>query len=87
MPNVLSEYSTEQMRQLGIKVLTNCRIKTADLLSSSKNGTKISLQLTQSDSTVKEIEFDHVIVSSGAEPNVSLAQNSGFDLDELGFYV
>lgn len=86
LPKVLSDYLIEQMCQLGVKVITNCRIRTADLLFPTKNETKISLKLSNNDSaTENELEFDHVIVAAGAEPNILLAQHSGFELDEFGF--
>lgn len=88
LPKVLSEYSTQKMQQIGVKILTNYSIKTANLLSSNnKDETKISLQLINDDnSTVKTIEFDHIILALDNEPNVLLAQNSKLDLDELSFY-
>lgn len=80
LPEFLSKWTTDRVRELGINVIPNTEIESVDLV---KNRVKLTLQNGQT------IICDHVVVAVGSKPNVNLAQESDLEIDEIhgGFLV
>lgn len=72
LPQYLSEWTTERVREEGVHVIPNADVQNADLVN---NQLKLTLK------NGKTIVCDHVVVAVGSEPNVSLAEQSGLEVD------
>lgn len=78
LPAYLSKWATKNVEKEGVKVLPNSVVK--GVRSEKK---KVILALNGGD----ELEFDHVVVAVGLEPNVNLAQSGRLEVDpEFGGY-
>lgn len=72
LPQYLSEWTTERVREEGVNVIPNTEVLAVDLVN---NQVKLTLQNGQT------ILCDHIVVAVGSEPNVSLALESGLEVD------
>lgn len=72
LPEYLSEWATERVRDEGVNVIPNTDIQSAELVN---NQVKLILRSGQS------LICDHVVVAVGSEPNISLAKESGLEID------
>lgn len=80
LPEFLSKWTTDRVRELGVNVIPNTEVESVDLV---KNRVKLTLQNGQT------IICDHVVVAVGSKANVNLAQESNLEIDEVhgGFLV
>ena len=74
LPETLSHWTTDRVRELGVNVIPNTEVESVDMV---KNRVKLTLKNGQS------LHCDHVVVAVGSEPNVSLAQESGLEIDQI----
>lgn len=74
LPEFLSKWTTERVREEGVNVIPSTEIQSVDLINDQ-------VQLTVHDG--KTVLCDHVVVAVGSEPNVSLAKESGLELDSV----
>ena len=80
LPEYLSEWTTERVREEGVEVLTESQIKDVEIF----NGNQIKLQMQDG----KSVIVDQVILAVGSEPNTQLAANAGLEVDpKLGGFV
>lgn len=81
LPEFLSKWTTERVRELGINIHPNTEVQAVDLVDNDR----IKLTLRNGESLI----CDHVVVAVGSEPNVSLAEQSGLEVDKIhgGFLV
>lgn len=81
LPAYLSKWTTDRIKDVGVDVQTNSQIIDVELFE----GQQIKLKLSNG----KSIIVDTVIQAVGSEPNVSLAKNSGLEVDKVngGFVV
>lgn len=73
LPESLSKWTTDCVRELGVNVIPNTEVDSVDLI---ENRLKLTLRNGQS------IICDHVVVAVGSKPNVSLAEESGLEIDK-----
>lgn len=79
LPEFLSEWTTQRVREEGVNVIPNNQIVSADIVDG-----QLSLKLIDG----KSVLCDHAVVAIGSEPNVALARNSGLEIDkQLGGYL
>ncbi|KAG8188183.1 hypothetical protein JTE90_019461 [Oedothorax gibbosus] len=80
LPEYLGEWTTEKVREEGVKVIPNTEVKSA-----KRNEDKVTLHLSNG----KTLEVDHVIVAVGAEPDTEIAKASKLEIDDKhgGFLV
>lgn len=79
LPGYLSEWTTERVREEGVIVIPETQVEEV----TSQNG-KIQLKLMNGNDLI----VDHVIVAVGSNPDVSLAKDSGLEVDSKhGGYV
>lgn len=79
LPEFLSIWTMERVREEGINVIPNNQVQNIDLFNNQ-------LRLKLLDGT--QVLCDHAIVAVGAEPNVQLAKESGLEIDSrLGGYL
>lgn len=79
LPEFLSKWTTERVQEEGVNVIPNTEVQTVDLVN---NEVKLTLRNGQS------IVCDHVVVAVGSEPNTSLGEESGLEIDRnLGGYL
>ncbi|XP_058124094.1 apoptosis-inducing factor 1, mitochondrial [Anopheles ziemanni] len=79
LPEYLSHWTTERLREEGIKMWPKTQVKAADM-----QGKQVKLTLL--DDSV--LLVDHVIVAVGSEPNTNLAKTSGLEVDgSIGGFV
>ncbi|XP_049287056.1 apoptosis-inducing factor 1, mitochondrial isoform X2 [Anopheles funestus] len=80
LPEYLSSWTTERLREEGVKVWPKTQIKAVEMQGSK-------LKLTLMDDSV--LLVDRVIVAVGSEPNTDLAKTSGLEVDSKngGFLV
>uniref|UniRef100_A0A182Y019 FAD/NAD(P)-binding domain-containing protein n=1 Tax=Anopheles stephensi TaxID=30069 RepID=A0A182Y019_ANOST len=80
LPEYLSSWTTERLRDEGVKVWPKTQVKAVEM-----QGTKLKLTLV--DDSV--LLVDRVIVAVGSEPNTDLAKTSGLEVDSKngGFLV
>lgn len=79
LPEYLSQWTTDRVREEGVKVWPKTQIKAAEVQDK-----KLKLTLTD-DST---LVVDHAIVAVGSEPNTDLAKTSNLEVDPtLGGFV
>lgn len=72
LPQYLSQWSTERVKEEGVNVIPNTEVKNVEM----DNG-KVKLNLLNS----KSLLVDHVIVAVGSRPDVKLAEESGLEVD------
>lgn len=73
LPEFLSEWTTERVREEGVKVHTESQVTSVEWL----NG-RLKIKLIDG----SDVLCDHVVVAVGSEPNVSLAKYSGLEVDD-----
>ncbi|XP_053662500.1 apoptosis-inducing factor 1, mitochondrial [Anopheles marshallii] len=80
LPEYLSSWTTERLREEGVKVWPKTQVKAVEMQGSK-------LKLTLMDDSV--LLVDRVIVAVGSEPNTDLAKTSGLEVDNQngGFLV
>lgn len=79
LPEFLSEWTTERVREEGVNVIPNTQIQNVELI----NG-RLSLKLIDGQTVL----CDHAVVAVGSAPNVTLAQESGLEVDRtFGGYL
>lgn len=79
LPEFLSEWTTERVREEGVNVIPKAQVESVELV----NG-QLNLKLVDG----KNVLCDHVVVAVGSEPNISLAQKSGLEVDSaFGGYL
>lgn len=72
LPEYLSQWSTERVKEEGVNVLPNTQVRSVELENS-----KVKLNLFNNASLL----VDHVIVAAGSKPDVKLAEESGLEVD------
>lgn len=80
LPEFLSKWTSERVRELGVNIHPNTEVQAVDLVN---NRVKLTLNNGQT------VVCDHVVVAVGSEPNVTLAEESGLEIDKIhgGFLV
>ncbi|EDS38062.1 apoptosis-inducing factor 1, mitochondrial [Culex quinquefasciatus] len=80
LPEYLSQWTTDRVREEGVKVWPKTQIKAVEVQDK-----KLKLTLTDDSSLV----VDHAIVAVGSEPNTDLAKTSNLEVDPTmgGFVV
>lgn len=79
LPEFLSKWTTERVREEGVNVIPNTQLQSVELI----NG-QLSLKLIDG----KSVLCDHAVVAVGSAPNVMLAQESGLEVDNtFGGYL
>lgn len=79
LPEYLSEWTTDRVREEGVNVIPDTQVKQV-----KPQDKQIRLQLNNGN----EVLVDHVIVAVGSIPDVSLAKDSGLEVDHThGGYV
>lgn len=80
LPEYLSKWTSERVKEEGVNVLPSAQIKSAEVVDK-----KLKLTLMNG----KAVVVDHAIVAVGSEPNVTLAKPSGLEVDPTfgGFLV
>lgn len=74
LPEFLSKWTTERIREEGVNVISNTEIRCVDLINDQ-------IQLTLENGMT--ILCDHVVLAVGSEPNISLAKESGLEVDTV----
>lgn len=74
LPEFLSKWTTERIREQGVNVIPNTEVQCVDLLNN-----QVQLTLTNGET----ILCDHVVLAVGSEPNISLAKESGLEVDTV----
>lgn len=74
LPEFLSKWTTERIREEGVNVIPHTEIRSVDLIQNQ-------IQLTLENG--KTVLCDHVVLAVGSEPNISLAQESGLEVDTV----
>lgn len=72
LPEFLSEWTTERVREEGVDVIPNTEVKNVDLVN---NQVKLSLK------NGKTIVCDHVVVAVGSAPDTTLGRESGLEIE------
>lgn len=72
LPQYLSQWSTERVKEEGVDVIPNTHVGNVELENS-----KVKLKLLNN----KSLLVDHVIVAVGSRPDVRLAEESGLEVD------
>lgn len=72
LPEFLSEWTTERVREEGVNVIPNTEVQNVDLVN---NQVKLSLKNGQS------IVCDAVVVAVGSAPNTLLGIESGLEIE------
>lgn len=81
LPEYLSCFTTEKVRNEGVDVRTNTEVEDISL---SNNNKSLVLHLNNG----HRITVDHVIVALGVDANTQLAEESSLEVDpELGGYL
>ncbi|XP_053677618.1 apoptosis-inducing factor 1, mitochondrial [Anopheles nili] len=80
LPEYLSSWTTERLRDEGVKVWPKTQVKAVEM-----QGAKVKLTLMDDSMLL----VDHVIVAVGSDPNTDLAKSSGLEVDRQngGFLV
>ncbi|CAH1722531.1 apoptosis-inducing factor 1, mitochondrial isoform X1 [Aphis gossypii] len=74
LPNYLSQWTTEKVRNEGVEVVTETEVKNCSLDNDKQ---QVNLVLSNG----KNISVDHVIMAVGAKPNTELAADAGLEID------
>ncbi|KAJ7310249.1 hypothetical protein JRQ81_007147 [Phrynocephalus forsythii] len=72
LPEYLSNWTTNKVRQEGVNVMTNAVVK-----SVSAVGDRLLIKLKDG----RKVETDHIVAAVGLEPNVELAKSAGMEVD------
>lgn len=72
LPEFLSKWTTERVREEGVNVIPSVEIQKTDLINN-----QVKLTLTNGQTIV----CDHVVVAVGSEPNISLGKASGLEIE------
>ncbi|XP_051823943.1 apoptosis-inducing factor 1, mitochondrial [Antechinus flavipes] len=72
LPEYLSNWTTEKVRQEGVKVMPNAVVQSVGVKSGK-------LLITLKDG--RKVETDHIVAAVGLEPNVELAKTGGLEVD------
>lgn len=79
LPEYLSEWTTERVREEGVNVIPSTQVQDVDLVND-----QLKLKLLNGQTVL----CDHVVVAAGSAPNINLAQNSGLEVDKtFGGYL
>lgn len=79
LPEYLSKWTTERVREEGVNVIPNNQVQAVETINN-----QIKMKLTDG----QEVLCDHVVVAVGSRPNVTLATDSGLEIDEkFGGYL
>lgn len=80
LPEYLSQWTTERVKEEGVNVLASTEIKSASIQDK-----KLKLELNNG----RTLLVDHAIVAVGSEPNTELGKTSGLEVDKTqgGFVV
>ncbi|CAF2635583.1 unnamed protein product [Rotaria sp. Silwood2] len=86
LPEYLSKWATERVRDEGAEVLTNVELVNASIQDGKVNLAYIDPKAPQKTSYMI---VDHVVVAVGIEPNADLAKSAGLEIDsdQGGFLV
>lgn len=81
LPEYLSNWTMEKVRNENVNVIPEAKLSKAIMCKNDK----VALSL----SSGKEVQVDHIIVAIGLEPDVSIAECSGLEVDPIrgGFLV
>lgn len=72
LPEFLSKWTTERVREEGVNVIPNTEVKNVDSV-----GNQIKLTLNNGQTIV----CDRVVVAVGSEPNTGLGHESGLEIE------
>ncbi|KAM3827569.1 apoptosis-inducing factor 1, mitochondrial [Vipera latastei] len=72
LPEYLSNWTTNKVKQEGVNVIPNAVVKSVSLA-----GNRLLIQLKDG----RKVETDHVVAAVGLEPNVELAKSAGLEVD------
>lgn len=72
LPEFLSEWTTERVREEGVNVIPNAEVQKVDVVNNEVN---LTLKNGQT------IVCDHVVVAVGSEPNTNLGKESGLEIE------
>lgn len=74
LPEFLSKWTTERVREEGVNVIPNTEVKNVNLTGNNQ------IELTLSDG--QTIQCDRVVVAVGSEPNTGLGTESGLEIEK-----
>ncbi|KAK5622046.1 Apoptosis-inducing factor 1, mitochondrial [Crenichthys baileyi] len=78
LPEYLSNWTTENVKKEGVKVITEALVKTV-----SYKDDKLEIKLKDG----RLVKTDHIVAAVGLEPNVDLAKSAGLEVDsDFGGY-
>uniref|UniRef100_A0A8C6XYF0 Apoptosis-inducing factor 1, mitochondrial n=1 Tax=Naja naja TaxID=35670 RepID=A0A8C6XYF0_NAJNA len=72
LPEYLSNWTTNKVKQEGVNVIPNAVVKSVSLA-----GDRLLIQLKDG----RKVETDHIVAAVGLEPNVELAKSAGLEVD------
>ncbi|ETE62063.1 Apoptosis-inducing factor 1, mitochondrial, partial [Ophiophagus hannah] len=72
LPEYLSNWTTDKVKQEGVNVIPNAVVKSVSLA-----GDRLLIQLKDG----RKVETDHIVAAVGLEPNVELAKSAGLEVD------
>uniref|UniRef100_A0A2H6MY22 Apoptosis-inducing factor 1, mitochondrial n=3 Tax=Micrurus TaxID=8634 RepID=A0A2H6MY22_9SAUR len=72
LPEYLSNWTTNKVKQEGVDVIPNAVVKSVSLA-----GDRLLIQLKDG----RKVETDHIVAAVGLEPNVELAKSAGLEVD------
>ncbi|XP_026530518.1 apoptosis-inducing factor 1, mitochondrial [Notechis scutatus] len=72
LPEYLSNWTTNKVKQEGVDVIPNAVVKSVSLA-----GDRLLIELKDG----RKVETDHIVAAVGLEPNVELAKSSGLEVD------
>ncbi|KAM6427396.1 apoptosis-inducing factor 1, mitochondrial isoform 2-T2 [Liasis olivaceus] len=72
LPEYLSNWTTNKVRQEGVNVMPNAVVKSVSVV-----GNRLLIQLKDG----RKVETDHIVAAVGLEPNVDLAKSAGLEVD------
>lgn len=74
LPGFLSEWTTERVRDEGVNVIPNTEVQNVDHVNN-----QVKLTLNNGETVV----CDHVVVAIGSEPNTTLGEESGLEIEHV----
>lgn len=72
LPEFLSKWTTERVREEGVNVIPNTEVQQAEY---TNNQVKLTLRNGQT------VVCDHVVVAVGSQPNTNLGKESGLEIE------